>query len=229
VLGAGMEGATCWIALQWIESESLAGIIARNGPAGVADWRDALRLMLDLGQALEYLHGQHVVHRNVCPTSVLIRAHDRGALLGDPLLAKTLDDPSGTRSRTSRKRMKINLAQQLSGSGDLASSFAYLPPERTLGQSAADPRADLYGLGASVYAYLLSVPPFSGDSLPEVVQKMRSAEPEPPRQRRPDIPPAFEAAVRKLLAKQPEERYSSATELLAHLRPLAAGAGIPME
>lgn len=81
-------------------------------------------------------------------------------------------------------------------------------------------------LGATAYQLLAGRLPITGTSLPEVIVKIRRAIPEPPSKYRPGLPAAFEAAVLKLLAKQPAQRYQTAGELLTELNAIARAAQI---
>ena len=107
--------------------------------------------------------------------------------------------------------------QQVTRPGELLGDIAYMSPERTRGTSDVDGRSDLYGLGATLYALLTGRSPFGGGSLPEVVTQIRTAQPEPPKRFQMSIPDMFQGTVLKLLAKRPEERFQTATELLADL------------
>ena len=93
-------------------------------------------------------------------------------------------------------------------------------PERTK-KGEVDGRADLYGLGATLYHMVTGRLPFAASSMIELVKKIRQTEPGRPKQFQPALPDALDAIMLKLLAKRPEERFASAGELLAALGPLA--------
>jgi serine/threonine protein kinase len=93
-----------------------------------------------------------------------------------------------------------------------------MSPERTRGTGeGVDGRSDLFGLGATCYALLSGKSPFVGQTPVETITKIRTATPLAPSTFQLGIPPAFEGVILKLLAKRPEERYQSATEMLAEL------------
>ena len=211
ILGAGKTGPFCWIAMQFVEGESLTQVIRRIGVAGMLDWKHAYRAAVHVARGLEYAHGQSIIHRNVTPANILLRSSDKVALLGDLMLAKALEGA---------------LAQQVTRPGELLGELAYMSPERTKGTADLDGRSDLYGLGATVYALLTGRPPFGAPSLPEVLQKIRTGTPEPPKKYQLSIPDLFQGTVLKLLAKRPEERFQTATELLEELRRVGTFAGI---
>jgi serine/threonine protein kinase len=208
---AGKTGNYCWVAMDLIEGESMAQVIRRIGVAGMLDWRYGYRVAVHIARALEHAHGQSIIHRNVTPQNILWRASDKTVLLGDLMLAKALE---GT------------LAQQITRPGELLGDVAYMAPERTRGVGDVDGRSDLYGLGATVYALVAGRPPFSEGSLPELIAKIRTGEPEKPKKYQMAIPDLFQGTVLKLLAKRPEDRFQTATELLADLDRVGKFAGV---
>jgi serine/threonine protein kinase len=208
---AGKTRSYCWIAMEYVEGESLTQVIARLGVAGALDWRHAYRVALDVAQALEHAHGLGILHRNVTPRNILIRSQDKSAVLGDLMLAKALE---GT------------LAQQVTGPGALLGDIAYLAPESTREEGSVDARADLYGLGATLYALLAGRPPFAADSPADLITQVRAAAVAPPTKYQLSIPGLFEGTVLKLLAKRPEERHASATELLRELKQVGKFSGV---
>jgi serine/threonine-protein kinase len=110
-----------------------------------------------------------------------------------------------------------------------AKQFAELPflaPEQTQPGAFVDRLADLYGLGAVVYTLLTGQPPFSADSHEELLAQVREGLVVRPSKYQRRIPPPFEAAVMKLLAKRQEDRYQTAAELLADVEPLAKEHGV---
>jgi serine/threonine protein kinase len=199
---AGKTGPFCWVAMEYVDGESMTQVVQRIGVAGMLDWRYGYRVAVHIARALEYAHGENILHRNVAPQNILLRSSDKVAMLGDLMLAKALE---GT------------LAQQITRPGELVGDVGYMSPERTRGTADVDGRSDLYGLGATVYALMTGRPPFTGGSLPELITKIRSAEPDKPQKYHMAIPALFQGTVMKLLAKRPEERFQTAKELLNEL------------
>jgi serine/threonine protein kinase len=198
------------MAMDFIEGESMTEVIRRIGVAGMLDWRYGFRVAVHIARALEYAHGQHIIHRNVAPQNILLRTADKTALLGDLMFAKALE---GT------------LAQQITRPGELVGDVGYMAPERTRGGE-VDGRADLYGLGATVYALIAGRPPFSGGTVLETITRIRGAEPEKPKKYQMAIPDLFQGTVLKLLAKRPEDRFQSAKDLLVDLERVGKFAGV---
>jgi hypothetical protein len=201
ILAAGRSGSLCWVAMELVEGVSLAQAV-HQAAAGAGDWRVALRVVLHVARALAFLHGHHIVHRNITPANILITAHDGTVKLGDLMKAKAQEG---------------RMAQQVTQAGEILGDLRFMSPEQSTNASAGDGRADLYSLGAVAYALLVGRPPLEGRNFVETILKIRQTPPQPPRQIQPAIPPAFEAVVLKLLAKRPEDRFQSPGELLAHL------------
>jgi serine/threonine protein kinase len=212
--GAGKTGPYCWIAMEYVEGESLTQVIKRIGTANMLDWRHALRVAAHVGRALDYAHGQSIIHRAITPQNIMVRTADKAAKLGDLMLAKALE---GT------------LAEQVTRPGEILGDLRYVSPERTRGSSAdIDGRSDVYSLGATVYALLTGRPPFEGGSLPETIMKIRTAEPVKPTKYQLAIPAMFEGTVLKMLAKNPGDRFQTAAEMLADLERVAKFNGVQL-
>jgi serine/threonine-protein kinase len=208
---AGKTGASCWVAMEYIAGENMKQVIARMGVAGRLDWRYGYKVAAHVGRALEHAHGQQIIHRNVTPTNILLQATDKVVKLGDLMLAKALEGA---------------LAQQITRPGELLGDVEYMSPERTRGTTDLDGRSDLYALGATVYALLTGRPPFEGKTLVEKVTNIRQSEPEKPTKFQMSIPHRFESVVLKLLAKRSEDRYQTATEMLAELDKIGRISGV---
>jgi serine/threonine-protein kinase len=206
VYGAGKTGGHCWIAMEFVGGQNLAEKVRHGRAAGRLDWRDALRVAVHVGRALEHAHRHAIIHRNVTPENVLLREADGLAKLGDLVLAKALEGM---------------LAAKITRPGDMVGDMEYMAPERTGAEGEVDTRSDLYSLGALVYAALTGGPPFKGNSIPETVALIRDSEPAAPSMAQPGIPSDLQAVVLRLLAKQPDDRFETATEVVQELERIA--------
>jgi serine/threonine protein kinase len=209
--GAGKTGGFCWIAMEYVQGESLTQVIQRIGTANMLDWRYALRVAIHIARALEYAHGQNIIHRNITPQNIMIQTVDKTAKLGDLMLAKALE---GT------------LAEQITRPGEIVGDLRYMSPERTRGTHDVDGRSDIYSLGATVYALLTGRPPIEGGDLREMITKIRNEEPAKPTKYQLSIPALFEGTVMKMLAKSPSDRFQTATDLLKDLERAAKFQGM---
>lgn len=164
------------------------------------DFRRIVEIAAQICDALDHAHTHSVVHRDLKPDNVLV---------------------SGTWESGSIKLADLGLAlpardSRLSGAGIIVGTPAYIAPEQILGQK-IDGRADLYALGVLLYELTTGRLPFIGDNPLTVLSQHVHAPVVPPRALRPDLPLALEAVILKLLAKDPEQRFATASETSAAL------------
>jgi serine/threonine protein kinase len=156
----------------------------------------------DLAAALHYAHEAKIIHGDLKPANVLIN-RDGQLKLGDFGIAR--------------------FATQVSASGKILGTPAYLSPEQILGNK-QDTRSDLFSLGIILYEMTTGVRPFDGSSVGAVCAQIVSTEPVPPSQHNPSLPPAFDYVVLRCLAKDPAQRYRDAESLRSALLPFASRA-----
>jgi serine/threonine protein kinase len=202
IFGAGRTAANYWIAMEYVEGESLAGVLQLTNTPGTSDWRQAFRLAVHLARALYFIHENQLLHRNITPQNILLRNIDRQTKLGDLFLSKAI---AGSSLRQNVLRAK------------LANELPYMSPEQTVPNAATDARSDIYAVGAVVYHLLAGRALFSGNSPAEMISMIREAPPPAPKQANPSIPDAFELIVLRMLAKSPRERHQTAGDLLSEL------------
>lgn len=162
------------------------------------------RLLERLADALDQAHAQGAVHRDIKPTNIIFTARGE-PVLTDFGIAKILSD-----------------AAQLSASGSIVGTPAYMSPEQAAG-GAVDARSDLYSLGVVLYEMVTGRVPFEGDSPTAVMLQHLSESPPPPRTFNPNIPTAVEGMILRALAKKPEDRFASAGELARAFRAALEG------
>ncbi len=191
VLDAGVERGRPFLVMERIDGESLHDRLRRSGalsPAAVA------AIGRDLADALAYVHGRGVLHRDLKPHNVLIDDQGRTRLT-DFGLARSRDD-----------------ARSLTHSGQLLGTPAYMAPEQALAQrDAIGPPADVYGLGATLYHLVSGQPPFSGASTLAILDAVVTKAPRPLRERRPDLDPQLASLIEVCLAKEPQARPDAAS------------------
>jgi serine/threonine protein kinase/DNA-binding beta-propeller fold protein YncE len=159
-------------------------------------FRSVARIGQQVAAALAYAHGRGVVHRDVKPSNLLLDA--AGVVwVTDFGLAKTEEDA-------------------LTHTGDIIGTVRYMAPERFRGE--CDARADLYGLGLTLYELLTLRPAFDGRDRVRLIEQVKHQEPARPRAADPRIPRDLETAVLKAIDKDPRRRYPTADNLAEDLR-----------
>jgi eukaryotic-like serine/threonine-protein kinase len=205
VFDSGADAGLHYLVMEYVPGQSLAELLARHGRLAP---RRAAELAMEVCAALAAAHAQGLVHRDIKPANVLL-------------------DPDGRVRVTDFGIAWAAAADTLTGSGMVLGTAAYLSPEQAQG-GPVDARSDLYGLGCVLYELLCGAPPFgSGADGPQVVVASRHLHepPAPPSARNPQVDPGLDAVVLTALAKQPAERFQSATDVQAALgRVLAADA-----
>ena len=200
LLDAGEHQGVPWLAMEWVEGETLDARLARGG---ALEPGKAAALVASLGEAVAACHARGVLHRDLKPANVLLRG-DGSPLLTDFGLARDLVHDDG-RSLATR-------------SGQWLGTPGYWAPEQARGDRAAiGPRTDVYGLGAVLHAALTGRPPQAGDSWQETLLALERP-PSPPSRVRPGIPAWLDAACLRALDPDPARRPGSAAELVAALR-----------
>ncbi len=208
---ASRSGPYWWTAMELVEGESVSDVIKRIESPEKVDWRTAFRVAVHVGRALEVAHKHQFIHRNITPRNILVTKEDKATKLGDLMHVAALE---GTP------------AKQVARPG--AGEVAYMSPERTRSSKNLDHRADIYSLGAVVYALLTGRPPYEASSLKELVSKIRDEPLVLPKELQPSMPDIFEDAVVRMLAKPPENRYQTPSDLLAELGRIAKDQGLEM-
>ena len=170
---------------------SLQKRLSDKGPLEV---REILRIGMQTAAGLAAAHAQGLVHRDVKPANILLADDVERVTLTDFGLARAVDDASLTRI------------------GVLAGTPQYMSPEQARAK-AVDARSDLFSLGSVLYAMCTGRSPFRADSSYGVLRLITDDEPTPIREINPEIPEWLCGIVSRLMAKRPEERFSSASEV----------------
>ncbi|MGS2808728.1 serine/threonine-protein kinase [Nocardia sp. MW-W600-9] len=211
VYNRGDEDGQLWIAMQYVDGTDASAEVAK-GPSAMPAHR-ALRIIGEVGKGLDYAHRRGLLHRDIKPANFMIAAAEDGdeerVLLTDFGVAKSADD-----------------GQDLTATGNFMATVAYAPPEQLMGTK-LDHRADIYSLGCSLYKLLTGQNPYPA-TVPAMVMMGHLHEP-PPRATaiRPDLPPAIDHVIAKVMAKDPAHRYNTCREFIQDAHNALFGA--PMQ
>jgi serine/threonine-protein kinase len=199
VYDAGEDGDLLYIAMGLVEGSDLKTLLRDEGRLPL---RRALRIVGQIGSALDAAHARGLVHRDVKPANILVAADDR-AYLSDFGVVKELAANGATRT------------------GSFVGTIEYSAPEQIEGK-AVDARTDVYALACVFFECLTGEPPFHRPSEVAILNAHLHAPPPKLTKAAADAPPALEQVVSKALSKSPLDRYATCGELLSGARAAAA-------
>jgi serine/threonine-protein kinase len=194
------ESKQHFIVMEYCGNGTLASILERDGP--LTPHRVA-SIAATICDALSYAHRAGVVHRDVKPANVLIAA-DGTLKVADFGIAKA-----------------AFVAKDVTTTGNILGTVTYLSPEQARGEE-PDARSDLYSLGVVAYELLVGRPPFAGETQIATAMMHVKDPPPPPRSVRANVPRQLEATILKALAKNPDDRFSSADDMRTALLATAS-------
>jgi predicted Ser/Thr protein kinase len=194
VIDRGEHESRQYIVFEYVDGENLKQLVDREGPLPV---RQIIELALQVAHALASAHARGVVHRDVKPQNVLL-SEEGVPKVTDFGIARTSDVESVTLT------------------GTVMGTSEYISPEQARGEP-VDFRSDIYSLGVILFELCTGDVPYPGEN-PVSVAMRHLHEPVPSvRARRRDVPSRLDAAIRRAMAKDPEERFGSMDELIAEL------------
>jgi serine/threonine-protein kinase len=199
----GKYANTYFMAMEYVQGRTLADILRANGHVNSVQ---AAEIANEVAAALGNAHASGVVHRDIKPANILIGGNGQ-VKVADFGIARAMNAGS-----------ENNLTQV----GSVMGTATYFSPEQAQGAQ-PDPRSDLYSLGIVLYEMVAGKPPFSGENPVSIAYKQVHDMPQPLNQLVADVPRPFEAIVAKLLAKDPNMRYSNAEALRDDLRRYRSG------
>jgi eukaryotic-like serine/threonine-protein kinase len=200
VIDRGEHEDRQFIVFEYVEGENLKRLIERRGPAPVPN---ALELAIQIARGLAFAHQQGLIHRDVKPQNVLLNGDGR-AKVTDFGIARSL-----------------NVQRGMTQTGTVLGTSDYIAPEQAQGQR-VDEHTDVYSLGVVVYELLTGEVPFPGENFVAVAMRHINEEPPSVRERRPDVPVRVDEAVRRAMAKRPEDRFPTMDAFCAELEACLA-------
>lgn len=198
---AGTANGTDFYVMDLIEGDDLARLVKEQGPMPP---EQSLHCILQAARGLEYAHTQGIVHRDIKPSN-LILDHAGTVKILDLGIARF---PS---------EIAESAESDLTKTGCILGTVDYMAPEQAMNTSRADRRADIYALGCTLHFLLTGKPVYQGDTMMERLVAHRELAVPSLRTACPAAPPWLDGIFRKMVAKKPEFRYQSVTELITDL------------
>lgn len=231
-LDAGEEGGVHFLVMQYVEGLDLATLSKRLGPLPVAA---ACELVRQAAVGLQHAHEHGMVHRDIKPSNLML------TVCSDRIHAVSSEKPDESgHYQPLIKILDFGLAllgeahleggRELTTTGQMMGTLDYMAPEQGADTHAVDIRADIYSLGATLFKLLTGEPPLSGERYNSAVKKLMAlAAGEVPSvaTRRGDLPSGVTAAVDRMLACRPAERFAIPQAVADSLTPHCAGADLP--
>jgi serine/threonine protein kinase len=193
--GEATAGPYLYYVMPYVEGESLRARLDREGRLSIAD---ALAIVREVADALDYAHRAGIVHRDIKPENILLSG--RHAVVADFGIARAVADTGSAR---------------LTQTGHVIGTPAYLSPEQVTGEP-VDGRSDLYSLGCVLYECVTGELPFAGPGMAMLAQRV-VAPPPSARARRSEVPRQVDEAITRVMATDPQGRFATGAELMAAL------------
>jgi serine/threonine protein kinase len=193
-----------YIVMEHVDGLDLHQLVKRDGPF---DFATAADVIAQTARGLQHAHSKGIVHRDVKPANILIDQAGRVKILDMGLaLVSTGDDDSLTVANN----------ENVLGTAD------YLAPEQAINSHGVDQRADIYGLGCTLYYLIAGKPPFGDGTLAQRIARHQTEMPKPLRKIRSDCPGELEGICVKMIQKDPKYRYQSAADVAEVLEEFVA-------
>jgi predicted Ser/Thr protein kinase len=190
----GEEGPLAYIAMEFVEGESLQEWMMRNP---IPPLEQTASIIAQVASGLDYAVSHGVIHRDIKPANILLTS-DLRAKIADFGIAKFA-------------------ASNLTQTGTIMGTPSYMSPEQAMGKT-LDGRSDLFSLGVILYEMLTGEKPFAGSNPATIMYKILHEEPVPPQRLNVTLHPAFNIIIARMLAKDPDQRYQTFGEFLHDLK-----------
>jgi WD40 repeat protein/serine/threonine protein kinase len=229
---AGPAGPTHFLAMEYVDGTDLARLVKQSGPLPV---EQACEYVRQAACGLAHAHEKGLVHRDVKPPNLLVSGGVVKATTHHSSLTthqvKVLDLGLARFQQTANDEVTHFLTMgNTTGLTTPAGAVMmgtpdYMAPEQALDFHQADIRADIYSLGCTLFFLLTGQPPFPGGGLTQKLLRHQQEAPPAVDQLRGDVPPGLSAVLRRMLAKQPQDRFQTPAELARALEPFARAGG----
>jgi serine/threonine protein kinase len=205
-VGQDQASGKHYLVLEFVDGQTAQSLLEKQGRLALGD---AVHIALDVARALEHAHSRSIVHRDIKPDNILITLSGVSKLV-DLGLARRIDEAS-----------HLTAARQGFG------TTYYMPYEQAINAKYADGRSDIYALGATLYHLITGTVPFAGDNHLEVVDKKNQGDFAPASKLNATVPPILDHILSRMLAREPRDRYQTASELIVDLERSRLAAPLP--
>ena len=205
-----------FLVMEHIPGSDLSKCVKQDGPLSV---RQALRVARQTARALDYAHSQGVIHRDVKPNNLLLT---EDAKTGE-MLVKILDLGLAKFDTLLTENPDASLIAAMTNTGVVIGTVDYMSPEQALDGRLADARSDIYSLGCTLHYLLTGLPPYDGETTMQRLVAHREQPVPIVSQIRSAVPTEVDFVIARMMAKVPENRYQSMSEVAADLEALLAG------
>jgi hypothetical protein len=214
-LDADQAGEVTFLVMEYVEGQSLSERIAAHGPLPA---EEACEYVRQAALGLQHAHEQGMVHRDVKPHNLMLTPQGQVKVL-DLGLARLVSEQAPVGSTDSTVQRVEESAPGLTGPGVVMGTLDYVAPEQARDARSADARADVYSLGSTLYFLLTGRLPFPAPNATEKLARLLSEGPPSLAGLRPDLPVRLAAAVARMMARAPEDRYQTARAVADALAP----------
>jgi len=218
----GQADGQVFFTMKQVRGEDLARLLERvSAPGGSIPLIELLQIFLKICDGMAFAHSQGVIHRDLKPANIMVGPYGEVLVMDWGLGKQISESEQPTPAGEAADRALLETLD-----GVLKGTPAYMPPEQARGELAQlDARADIYALGAILYQMLTLEPPFTGDSLWDILVQVRSGTLVPPGERAPErqIPWELEAVVLKAMALKADDRYPTALALRSEVTRFLEG------
>jgi len=190
VFEIGASNEKLFLAMEFLEGTTLDAKIKQEGQLS---FRESLHIMVQISDALAYIHSKNIIHRDLKPANIMLIEKN-----GDPNFVKLLDFGLA----------KMELESRLTQSGNFLGTLQYLAPEQVL-DAYSVPANDIFSMGVIFYLMLCGKRPFTGETAIDIMRQVIIKEPASVSECSPDIPAELDTLVMKMLAKEPQQRPSA--------------------
>jgi Tol biopolymer transport system component len=219
----GHQDGVDYLVMEYLDGETLADRLAK----GALPTEQVLKIGIEICEGLERAHRTGVVHRDLKPGNIMLTKS--GAKLMDFGLAKAAAPAVSPATGLTMTMSTPAAGQPLTAHGSIMGTFHYMSPEQAEGKD-ADVRSDIFSLGAVLYEMASGRRAFEGKTTASVIAALLERDPQPISSVRPMSPPSLDRVVKTCLAKDPDDRFQNAHDVMLQLKWISEGgsqAGVP--